>query len=463
MRSDVIAAISTPPGKGGVAIIRISGYGTFEIAQKVFTPLSGRTLTSYPPRTAIYGYVIKNKGERVDDALITLFPEGSSYTGEPTAEISCHGGVLVSYEVLKTALVAGAVPAEAGEFTRRAFLHGRITLSDAEAIGNLLEAKSEAQLALASGKQRRLLNREIDSIYSSLNGLLASMYARIDYPEEDLGELSDESIIGELKGARQRIERLLASYSTGRAINEGITVALVGRPNTGKSSLYNLLLGEDRAIVTDIAGTTRDLLETDTSIGSVTVRLIDTAGIRQTEKTDQVERIGIERAEERLMQSDLVIALYDLSSHLTEDDLILTERLRSVDKPIICILNKSDRERVLDSAELPDIFFKTFTASVKQDPEGTLALIRGEVESMFLSGDVSPNTDPIISSLRQKAALSAAEELINSAILAMETGLPPDCASSDIEIALGAIGEIDGRAVSDTVVNEIFSRFCVGK
>ena len=463
MRSDVIAAVATPPGKGGVAIIRISGSGSLELADRIFRPISGRPLSFYPTRTAVYGYVINSKSEKVDDCLITLFNDGSSYTGEETAEISCHGGVLITRAVLRTVFEAGATPAEAGEFTRRAFLNGKLTLIDAEAIGNLLDAGTEAQLALASDGQRRLLNSHVDAIRKELTRLLGSLYARIDYPEEDLGELSSEQILSTLNAIRGRIQKLSSTYSTGRAISEGITVSLVGRPNAGKSSLYNLILGEDRAIVTDLAGTTRDVLEAKTSIGKVAVRLFDTAGIRPLADADTVEQIGISRAEQRLRQSDLIIALFDGSSPRSKEDDLLISALGEARGVKLCLINKSDLPRCFDSSTLPDVFCRTAEVSVTDEPHRVLELIQSEVEERFIDGEISMDTDPIVSSLRQQAELTRAGELIDSAILAINEGMPPDCASSDIELALGAIGQIDGRAVSEAVVEDIFSRFCVGK
>ena len=260
MYGNVIAAISTPPGKGGVAVIRISGDGAFEIAEKIFLPISNKKISDYPPRTQIYGYVIYNE-EKIDDGMLTLFPAPRSYTGEDTVEISCHGGMLITRTVLEAVLSAGAVPAEAGEFTRRAFINGKLSLSEAEAIGTLLEASSYEQIKLSSSPARTKLNEAISSVRNGLISLMSSIYARIDYPDEDLGEFSDEESKNALIRIRSELDRLIATYRTGRAINEGISTVICGKPNVGKSTLYNLLIGEDAAIVTDIAGTTRDILE----------------------------------------------------------------------------------------------------------------------------------------------------------------------------------------------------------
>ena len=257
MHGNVIAAISTPPGKGGVAVIRMSGVGSPDIAEAVFQPISGKRIFDYPPRTQIYGYIIYN-GEKIDDGMLTYFPSPSSYTGEDVVEVSCHGGVLVTRTVLEALLCAGARPAEAGEFTRRAFINGKLSLSEAEAIGTLLEAKSHEQICLSSLPARTKLNERVNEIRADITDIMSSIYARIDYPDEDLGEFSNEETVERLLLARKKLARLINTYRTGRAICEGISAVICGKPNVGKSTLYNLLLGEDAAIVTDIAGTTRD-------------------------------------------------------------------------------------------------------------------------------------------------------------------------------------------------------------
>ena len=463
MRSDVIAAISTPPGKGGVAIIRISGLGAHEVASRAFRPASGKALTEYPARRAIYGAIINNKGETVDDGLALLFPESSSYTGEEACEISCHGGVLVTRAVLECVLEAGAVIAEAGEFTRRAFINGRISLADAEAIGNLLEAKTEEQLKLFSDSGRSRLNKAVECVSERMTRLLSSVYARIDYPEEDLGELDDGDIERELIGIEGDIDRLISSYKTGRVISEGVTVSLVGRPNAGKSSLYNLLLGEERAIVTDTAGTTRDVLETQTQIGRAVVRLRDTAGVRECEGLDKVESIGIELTRRAIRTSELLIALFDSTSELTDDDFVLLSLLKEADCPVIYILNKCDSNPVLNPSALDIGEAPLLLTSVTSDPEGTRARITSIVEQMLFDGDISPDTEPIVSSARQHASLTKAKKLIGSAIEAHRAGLFSELTASEVELALGAILELNGRAVSEAVVGDIFARFCVGK
>ena len=461
----VIAAISTPLGKGGVAIIRMSGKGSFLVAEKLFRPRSGRSILDYPRRTQIYGDILSGK-DKIDDGMLTLFAEGSSYTGEESCEISCHGGILVTRTVLEAIFALGARPAKAGEFTERAFLNGKISLTEAEAIGNLLEAKSLEQIKLASSPARDRLNKEISEMRGSLSSLLASIYARIDYPDEDLGDFTDDETVSELEKIKTRLDKLILTYRTGRAINEGISAVIVGKPNVGKSTLYNLLAGEEAAIVTDIEGTTRDLIERTLPLGRVTLRLTDTAGIRSESDADAIERIGIERSRNRLYSSELIIAVFDLSRPFDEKDVALTELIKESSAPKICILNKSDSESadfggydILDTIGFEEII----KLSAKEGDDDGLAKLERAVDRLFTDERISAGADAIVSSARQHASLMAAKSFIDSAIESYRLGLPTDAASSDIEMALGAIGELDGRSVSETVVGEIFSKFCVGK
>ena len=458
---NTIAAISTPPGKGGVAIIRMSGAEAFEIAERVFRAASDRSLQDYAPRTQIYGYIIYNN-ERIDDGLITLFPAHNSYTGERTVEISCHGGTLVSATVLEALFVAGATPAEAGEFTRRAFINGRLTLTEAEAIGTLLDAKSREEMRLGAAPARNRLRARIDEIRGEITTLLGSIYARIDYPDEDLGDFTDGETLAALSVIRGKIDRLIDTYRTGKAITEGVGAVICGKPNVGKSTIYNLILGEDAAIVTSIPGTTRDLLEKTVPLGRVLLRLTDTAGIRK-EGIDTVEAIGIERSRDRLAAADLVIAVFDLSREFDREDEDLIAALRTARGAKICILNKEDSERKLDTGRLSVDFDATITISARDGEDRALALLTETVNRLFTDEKISTSVDPVITSARQHASLMRARECIDAAISAYSVGMPPDAASSDIELALGAIGELDGRSVSENVVGDIFSRFCVGK
>ena len=467
MHGNVIAAISTPPGKGGVAVIRMSGDGAFEIARKVFSPFSGKSLDEYRPRTQIYGYIIYN-GEKIDDGMLAHFPAPGSYTGEDTVEISCHGGILVTRTVLEALLAAGAVPAEAGEFTRRAFINGKLSLSEAEAIGTLLEATSHEQIRLSASPARVKLAEAINGIRTSLIDVMSSIYARIDYPDEDLGEFTDEETVERLLSVQERLSVLIDTYKTGRAINEGISTVIAGKPNVGKSTLYNLLVGEDAAIVTDIAGTTRDILERTVALGRVTLKLTDTAGVRSAEDLDKVEEIGIERSKDRIGSSELILAIFDLSRKLDESDLELIEEISKAGGYKICILNKCDlvdeKKPPFDTSLLPkDVFGEVISISAHKDNSGAIKTLTELINRLFTDEKISCGQDAIVSSARQHASLLRTRSFIDTAIDAYRVGIAADAASSDIEMAIGAISELDGRAVSDSVVSDIFAKFCVGK
>ena len=395
--------------------------------------------------------------------MATVFKAPASYTGEDTVEISCHGGILVTQTVLETIFAAGAIPAGAGEFTRRAFINGKLSLTEAEAIGNLLEAESREQIKLSTERSRVLLRDRISEIRAALTSLLSSIFARIDYPDEDLGDFTDSEASDILKETKEKIEKLLLTYRTGKAVSEGIKTVICGKPNVGKSSVYNLMLGREAAIVTDIKGTTRDVLTDKISLGRVMLNISDTAGIRDGDKIDPVEKIGIQRSIERLEESELIIAVFDSSSEATAEDLNLMSRINSSDKARIALLNKSDLPTKFDKTLLSNVFDVIIDFSAKSNGEDSLKLLGERVNTLFTDEKISVGTDAIISSARQNAELLRAHSFVCSAIKAYEDGMTADMASSDIEKALGAIAELDGRAVTEEVVADIFSKFCVGK
>jgi tRNA modification GTPase len=378
----VIAAISTPPGKGGVALIRVSGEGAIELCSKLFFPRSGKPLTEIPPRMQIYGDIM-HSGEIIDDGMATVFRAPASYTGEDTVEITCHGGMLITAKVLEATILAGAIPAGPGEFTERAFINGKLTLSDAEAIGNLLEAHSYEQIRLASQKSRNRLSEATEDIRKSLTELLASVFARIDYPDEDLGDFTNEETLERLNEIKGKIFRLEKTYSTARAINEGISTVIVGKPNVGKSSLYNAILGEEAAIVTDIEGTTRDVLSATVPLGRVMLKLSDTAGLRNKEKADAIEKIGIERTAKELVKAELIIAVFDGSRELDGEDTALLSLLSDYNGiPKIAVINKTDLSARLDENALAG-FDETVYVSAKKSQDGAKEEISKTVNRLF--------------------------------------------------------------------------------
>ncbi len=451
-----VAALSTPYGRGAIAVIRISGEDSSDILGRVFVPSSGKEIGSYRAGQLIRGNIVFN-GREIDDGMAVYFKSPSSYTGENSAEIYCHGGILVSEEVLKAVFAAGASPAPAGEFTRRAFINGKLGLTEAEAIINTIDAETKDKLDLARSHRKGVLSRKIDSIYSSLLTLVSSAYVFADYPDEDLSDIPSDEMAEKLAEILAEIKKLADTYKMGQAINEGIYTVLAGRPNTGKSSLLNLLLGSDRAIVSDTAGTTRDSIEETVSIGRIMLRLCDTAGIR--EGGDEIEKLGIERSISALEKAGLVIAVFDGSEEATDEDKKVCEIVSKLSCAKIALINKSDLERQLDIDTSE--FDKVIAMSAKY-AESSEALTK-EIESLFIEGEINYDCDAIVASARQRASLDRAASAVEGALSALEAGHTPDVAGLDIEEAMGALGEIDGRAVSEDIVKDIFGRFCVGK
>ncbi|MBE6596632.1 MAG: tRNA uridine-5-carboxymethylaminomethyl(34) synthesis GTPase MnmE [Ruminococcaceae bacterium] len=460
---DTIAAVSTPRGKGGVAVIRISGAEALEIASRVFLPRCGKSLSEIEPSRAVYGDIIDysatESGEPIDDGLAVTFRAPRSFTGEDTVEISCHGGALITKCVLSSVLSAGARAAEAGEFTRRAFLNGKMRLNEAEALGDLLDAESTEQIRLARGGMKGLLTEKTSSIYDGLCAMLSSIYARIDFPDEDLSEMTEGEMRETLEALLGRTEALASTYRTGKAINDGIRTAICGRTNAGKSSVYNRLAGEDAAIVTDIEGTTRDLLRETVTLGKTLLRICDTAGLRATDNT--VESIGIERAIAEIEASELILAVFDRSKELSADDMSLIHRLSALDTPVIALLNKSDLAPTADEALLRNSFKHTVEISAK-DGEG-FDRLASLIDSLFIDGDIDLSKDAVVADARQFAALRKAADSLRSALTALCDGVSLDLICIDVEVAMQALSDLEGRDISEEIVSEIFSKFCVGK
>lgn len=456
--STTVAAVSTPYGRGGIAVIRISGPDAIGIAEKLFVPGGGVTLSALEANRMIWGHIYY-KEEAIDDGMAVVFRAPHSYTGEDTVEISCHGGIYLTQKVLESVFLCGAVPAGPGEFTKRAFLNGKLGLSQAEAIIDLIDAQSMEGVRLAGAGARGMLKRAADEIYVLLRDAVSSTYAFIDFPDEDLTDLSPDELLERIGLAKEKLSALARSYSVGRAVNEGIRCAIVGKPNTGKSSLLNCLMGEDRAIVTEIAGTTRDVLEETVSIGRILLRLADTAGIHGTD--DVVERLGVERSLRALADAELVLAVFDGAGALGEEDFALAEHLRGVGCPIVAIVNKSDAGCVADVTALDVPFAKTVVVSAAKG-DG-MDELRAVIEGLFLDGQIDYSTEAIVSNARQYAAVCTAQEHVERAEDALKNGFTQDIAGLDLELALSALAEVDGRAVTGDVVDTIFHNFCVGK
>ena len=461
---DTIAAISTPYGKGGVAMIRISGRDALSVADAIFKSRSGRSLSELQVGRAYYGDILSplEDGKSIDDGIAVYFRAPRSFTGEDTVEISCHGGILLTQKVLSAALSAGARMAEAGEFTRRAYVLGKIRLNEAESLGNLLEAKNEGQLSLARNGMRGRLTSKMDELYLVLRSVLTGIYANIDFPDEDLADMSREEMLDALKNALEEIKKLADTYKTGSAVSEGIPTVICGRTNAGKSSVYNRILGYDAAIVTDIEGTTRDVLRQNATLGKVTLLLCDTAGIRRTD--DKVENIGIERSIKEIDEAGLILAVFDGSRAPECDDIELVERIIDSKTAAIALVNKTD---IIDggiNAELCELLSK-FTQRVEISAltgEGFDAL-SSIVDEMFIDGTLDFDNDAIITGARQYAAICKAAELLSGAVYDIERGVSLDACCVEVECAMSALGELDGREIGEEIVHEIFSHFCVGK
>ena len=453
-----VTAISTPPGKGGVAVIRVSGDGALTVAEKCFVPKNGKPLPTFPPRRAVYGNILLD-GKIIDDGLLLFFPAPDSYTGEDVIELSCHGGALLTSMVLEATLKAGAVPAPAGEFTRRAYLAGKLTLSDVEAVGLAIDAVTPSQVRLSASDSRNRLRDAVGDLHDRLLALLSSLYAGIDYPDEDLAELSEKEIAEGVEKIRSDLLSLRDTYRTGRAIREGLPAVIAGKPNVGKSALFNRLLDCDAAIVTPIPGTTRDVLEYPLPVGRALLRLADTAGLRDT--ADPVESIGVERAKSRIEGSEVLLLVLDTSRPLDDEDRELLAVARDFSGVALLLLNKSDLPAAWGKDELPAGSPAAFVVSAETG--AGLDAVKEYLSGVLTDGTLSLGEDAVVASARQAAAIASACDDLTGCLDSLRRGVPIDAAASLAESALASLSEVDGRTVSGEIVDEIFSRFCVGK
>ena len=444
-----IAAVSTPKGKGGVALIRISGEKAIETAEKCFRCRGG--LSSVSANTAVYG-VFYDDGERFDDGIATVFRAPNSFTGEDTVELCCHGGVLVTQKLLGAVLKSGACMAAAGEFTKRAFLNGKITLSQAEAVGGIIDAKTERALSINAFHGKGALSEKINKILDDLKLLVASVYAYIDYPDEDLTDVSVDEMKKILDDNIDKLKRLSESYKYGKAVSEGIKTAIIGLPNAGKSSVLNMLAASDRAIVTDIPGTTRDVITESVVVGDVLLDLSDTAGIRDDAGT--IEAIGVKKSRECMENAELILFVVDGTQADDPKAVRLYEEMKMAGKPFITVVNKKD------IASPGKHTFENAVEISALTGEGFDALAR-KIGEFCLASDFGADNG-IILNARQNASVYAAKAALESARASLDS-FTQDIACADIEEAIGALCELDGKKVSEEIVNEIFSHFCVGK
>ncbi|MCH5185391.1 MAG: tRNA uridine-5-carboxymethylaminomethyl(34) synthesis GTPase MnmE [Oscillospiraceae bacterium] len=452
-----IAAVSTPPGVGGIAVIRISGENAVDIADRVYKGKS--KLCDVPTHTVHYGFIKNKDGVKIDEALVTVMRAPRSFTAEDVVEISIHGSAITARETLAAVIDAGAAAAGPGEFTKRAFLNGRIDLSQAEAVIDIINSKNEMSRKNALSQLEGGLSDKINGCRDRLVGLAASMQVIIDYPDEDLEDVTAEDIIAVCGGVLGDVKRLIGTADRGRIIQNGIKTAIAGKPNVGKSSLMNILSGGERAIVTDIAGTTRDVIEEYADIG-VPLRLLDTAGIRETE--DKVEKIGVERSKRCIEEADLVIVMLDAERGVDDEDRLIIQSTEG--KKRIIVVNKTDLKGDISGMEsgiTPDEGEEVIGISAKSG-EGVERLAE-RIKEMYSLGELEAADMSFVTNMRHRAALEGAEKALARATDALEAGMPSDIASIDINEAIDALGEITGATVSEDIVNEIFHSFCVGK
>ncbi len=450
-----IAAISTPNAMGGIAVIRISGEDALNVAERIFSPFGNKKVADMDGYTCAYG-VAHDGEERLDDCILTVFRAPHSYTGEDIAELSCHGGLYVTKKVLRVALKNGAVNAEAGEFTKRAYLNGKLDLTQAEAVMDIISAKGERELKMAESLREGSAFKKARKCSDKLMKILGDLAAWADYPEEDIPEVRPEVLSAELNEVRDELRSLIRNYDSGRILREGVATAIIGRPNVGKSTLFNCLSGCERSIVTEIAGTTRDIIEESVRIGDITLRLSDTAGIHETD--DIIEGIGVEMAEKMISKSELVIAVFDGSCPLTEDDLYLINKINK-DKTV-AVINKNDVEQLLDTSLLEDKLQHIVYLSAKENTG--VEELYNRIQAIFKLDEADFDTATAANE-RQKLCIDKALEGIESAISSLEIGEMLDAVNILIDEAEQSLLMLTGEKVTDAVVDEVFSRFCVGK
>jgi len=460
LQEETISAVATAMGEGGIGIIRMSGQYAIAVADKIFCGVARKRAKDIKNFQAAYGNIVDpDSGERIDEVLLLIMRSPRSYTREDVVEIHCHGGALPLRRILDLTLKFGARIAEPGEFTKRAFLNGRLDLTQAEAVIDIIRSKTDSSLKMAVGQLSGVLSEKIKGLRSEVLEMIAHLEAAIDFPEEDIEDLAVEEVSQRVKVVINEVERLLATAQTGKILREGLATVIIGKPNVGKSSLLNALLKEKRAIVTDIPGTTRDIIEEYLNIRGIPLKIVDTAGIRET--ADLVEKIGVERAREFVAKADLILLLLDASQKLTQEDFEVLSMLEG--RQAIVLINKTDLQQVLEIDQLakyaPDK--KIMKISVAEDKG--LAELEQAIVDMVYSGQVQHGEGALVNNARQTNILEQARRQLIDVVCSAESGMPPDCLSIDLRGAWEKLGEVTGDTVGEDIIHEIFTQFCIGK
>ena len=455
---DTIAAIATAPGEGGIGIIRISGEKSLEVAQSIFKSKSGKMIKDYNARTLIYGTIVD--GEKVIDEVLVAYMKGpNSYTAEDVIEINCHGGFISVKKILELILSKDVRLAEAGEFTKRAFLNGRIDLSQAEAIIDVIKSKTDMAHEVAQSQLEGSLAKKIKDLRMNVTEVLAHLTVSIDFSEEDVEEITYQTLETKSFELRNEIKKLYDTAESGKILRDGLKTVIVGKPNVGKSSLLNSILGENRAIVTDIAGTTRDIIEEFVNIKGIPLKIVDTAGIRETE--DIVEKIGVEKSRESFSTADLVIMVLDASRKLAEEDIEILESLEN--KKTIVLLNKIDLKPEIEIEKIKEYVNEEDIIEISALKHQGIEELHDKIEAMVYQGSVKNSSNLMITNSRHKDALFKAYEAINDAISAIEQRMPYDFIEVDFKNIWDYLGYINGDTVREDLLDTIFANFCIGK
>lgn len=455
MKHTTIAAISTAQGTGGIGVVRISGENAIQIAGSVFRGVNNKKVSDLKGYTAAFGHIVE-QGTVIDEAVVTVFRAPHSYTGEDVVELSCHGGIYITKQVLRAVLQAGASMAEAGEFTKRAFLNGKIDLTEAESVMDIINAKSESAARAALYVKDGTIRKKIDTIKDQLVYKAAHLSAWADYPEEDVPEITETNLEQTLRECISKLEQLLNTYDMGQAVKEGIDTVIAGKPNVGKSTIMNLLAGCERSIVTDIPGTTRDIIEETVILDDIMLRLSDTAGIRFT--ADEVEKIGVDKAKARLANCGLVLCVFDSSNELTKDDFELIEAVKNL--PAIAVINKTDLKPKMDTQFVEEQIGEVVYISAKE--ETGIDKLAKAVMKVTDTEQFDPSQG-ILANERQRTAVYNGVKSLKEAYDALQMGITFDAVTVSMEEAISELLELTGEKASEAVVDGIFHNFCVGK